>query len=83
MKTWSDVIKIEDSEGRKGGRYWWLTLSCGHGTARRKPRFDPARHILNSTKGLFAPRRVVCLVCKIIEEKQTKGEHCAKKEDVR
>jgi hypothetical protein len=62
---WSAVTHIETKEGRRGGRRWWLTLSCGHFTSRSIPKFDAAQVVCSNYKVSTAPHKVKCLICKL------------------
>lgn len=70
-----DVVHIEDQEGPRGGRVWFLTLACGHHKAVRKPVFRVERDLapiaFATAAGLArkptrfeAPHRCRCQLCR-------------------
>ena len=60
VKPWRIVRHIENRIGPHGGRYWLLTLECGHLKCARKPCLRPYQ-IFRRIR--FAPKKVACLVC--------------------
>ncbi len=72
-KPWRTVVYIEESEGPKGGRYWTLTLDCGHHAFRPIPRLNIAaaispivlmtKHRRRPPLVRTAPQRVRCIFC--------------------
>lgn len=62
VKTLCGVVSIEDWQGRRGGWYWRLGLTCGHAVLRRKPkRRDTFAGMMRPLE--FAPERVACESC--------------------
>lgn len=55
---WSEVVRVEDRGGDRGGAYWLLTLACDHVAVRPRPQLKMA-----SARIPFAPRRVRCYTC--------------------
>ena len=51
------VVHIEHRTGRRGGRWWWLTLECGHFKSVHVP---PFRHLFQKVRQ--APRKLKCLM---------------------
>jgi hypothetical protein len=64
-----EVVHIKDSVGPHGGRYWFLTLSCGHFKAVRQPHFRGVQAIVRPIR--FAPKSVHCIVCDLGERSRT------------
>lgn len=61
MKSWREVIHIEISTGKGGGKIWVLTLSCGHMAFRRIP---PIRlHNLTAFSRREPPKKCHCHLC--------------------
>lgn len=67
-----DVTHIKDCTGPHGGRYWFLTLSCGHFKAVRMPHYRLAQAITRPIK--FAPKRCQCLICSPASERKEEGK---------
>lgn len=65
-----EVVHIEEGEGARGGKYWWVTLECGHhkGIQQRYTK-SPERLFGVLTSGrvtldqLMCPKRARCLFC--------------------
>ncbi len=51
------VTHIEHRTGARGGRWWWLTLECGHSRSVHNP---PFRHVFQKVR--HAPRKLKCLM---------------------
>ncbi len=60
-RVWRKVVDIKECAGSKGGRYWGLTLECGHYLSHARPPFR--RGVLNF-KPQFAPKKKLCSICK-------------------
>lgn len=59
------VVYIAEREGPRGGRYWMLTLECGHLATRDIP--SPkcvVRSLMQGNVPSFAPEKVKCIICK-------------------
>ena len=58
-----EVTHVGYSDGPRGGRAWFLTLSCGHNAARAIPRgqFQYGKSV--GRKSLEAPFRCKCVLC--------------------
>lgn len=63
-RPWSEVAHIEHLEGRCGGKFWFLTLACGHFKSVRmtaRPSIFPLTPL--GIRCSFAPKKVRCLLC--------------------
>ncbi len=64
---WRKVAHIEINEGAKGGRYYGLTLECGHYTTVTIRPFNPSRILMPGYKVQLAPQRCRCWHCGLRE----------------
>jgi hypothetical protein len=62
-KPWRDVVHIADNTGPRGGRYWTLTLECGHHAFRPVPVIAPDKMAAVFGRVRTAPHRVRCYFC--------------------
>jgi len=69
MRPFRDVEHIEERTGSRGGRYWLLTLSCGHIVTRDIPRFRIWK-ALDGQMPPTAPHRVQCRVCESVVRRE-------------
>ncbi len=62
-----DVVYIFESEGDRGGAFWFLVLACGHRVARKRYVPSPATATLmfRPLAEKLAPRRARCCFCEM------------------
>lgn len=60
---WSEVVHIGENTGAHGGRFWVLTLACGHIATRSNPVPKNLTEMFGRRGLRFAPKRVRCYVC--------------------
>jgi len=60
--NWKKVTHIKICEGTRGGRYYFLTLECGHFKSIAIPPFREYMMMV-PFKPRNAPEKVICPIC--------------------
>lgn len=72
------VIHIKEMTGARGGKFWVLTLDCGHLVTRPQPQVSYADMVrVRAWKRFTAPHRARCYVCSPEEIRSAPKERSA------